>query len=88
MKELIDCVLEENIEPGLSSMAKRGCSEYPMLYPDYQDINFSGSQLMDYDEAWKPIEETYDLVNNTSLNHNLVSSLLGVNVEDAMSIRK
>ena len=43
---------------------------------------------MDYDEAWKPIEETYDLVNNTSLNHNLVSSLLGVNVEDAMSIRK
>ena len=59
-----------------------------MLYPDYQDINFNGSQLMDYDEAWKPIEETYDLVNNTSLNHNLVSSLLGVIVEDAMSIRK
>ena len=43
---------------------------------------------MDYDEAWKPIEETYDLVNNTSLNHNLVSSRLVVNVEDAMSIRK
>lgn len=88
MKELIDGVLEENIEPGLSSKAKRGCSEHPMLYPDYQDINFNGSQLMDYDEAWEPIEETYDLVNNTSLNHNLVSSLLGVNVEDAISIRK
>jgi hypothetical protein len=31
MKELIDGVLEENIEPGLSSKVKRGCSEYPML---------------------------------------------------------
>jgi hypothetical protein len=59
-----------------------------MLYPDYQDINFNGIQLMDYDEAWKPIEETYDSVNNTSTNHNLVSSLLGVNVEDALIIRK
>lgn len=88
MKELIDGVLEENIRPGLSSKVKRGCSEYPMLYPDYQDINFNGSQLMDYDEAWKPIEEAYDLANNTSLNHNLVSSLLGVNIEDAMIIRK
>jgi hypothetical protein len=88
MKELIDVVLEENIRPGLSSKVKRGCSEYPMLYPDYQDINFNGSQLMDYDEAWKPIEETYDSVNNTSPNHNLVSSLLGVNVEDALIIRK
>jgi hypothetical protein len=31
MKELIAGVLEENIEPGLSSKVKRGCSECPML---------------------------------------------------------
>ena len=31
MKELIDGVIEENIEPSLSSKVKRGFAEYPML---------------------------------------------------------
>ena len=38
-------VLEKRIGSGLSSTVKRGCSEYPISFPDYKEINNSGAEV-------------------------------------------
>ena len=88
VKEIIDVASKEHIGSGLSSEIKRGCSEYPISFPDYQEINNSGPQLMNYNEAWKTIEENHDRKNPIKAKNNLRPSLSGLNLEDALIIRK
>ena len=39
----------------MSVIIKRGCSEYPISFPDYKKINKSGPQLMNYNENWESV---------------------------------
>tara|TARA_B100001245_G_C22827591_1_gene398102 strand:+ start:142 stop:702 length:561 start_codon:yes stop_codon:yes gene_type:complete len=88
VKEIIDVAIKEHIGSGLSSKIKRGCSEYPISFPDYQEINNSGPQLMNYNKAWKTIEENHDRKNPIKAKNNLRPSLSGSNLEDVLIIRK
>ena len=88
VKEIIDVAIKEHIGSGLSSKIKRGCSEYPNSFPDYQEINNSGPQLMNYNEGWKTIEENHDRKNPIKVTNNLRPSLSGLNLEDVLIIRK
>ena len=88
VKEIIDVAIKDHIDSDLSSKIKRGCSEYPISFPDYQEINYSGPQLMNYNEAWKTIEENHDRKNPIKAKTNLRPSLSGLNLEDALIIRK
>ncbi len=52
--------LQNNIRIDLISKVKRGCSEYPLEFPKYKEIEISGDQPMNYNEQWRSIEEKID----------------------------
>ena len=52
--------LQKNIRADLISKIKRGCSEYPLEFPQYKEIRISGDQSMNYDENWRSIEKEID----------------------------
>ena len=52
--------LQSNIKIDLISKVKRGCSEYPLEFPEYKKIKISGDQPMNYNENWRSIEKEID----------------------------
>jgi len=86
--EYLDRVVKDNIAPGLSVKVKRGCSEYPISFPDYKEINNSGPQLMNYTKDWKVIEDDYDRKKPMKAKENIIPSLSGLNLNDVLIIRK
>ena len=52
--------IQNNIKPGLLSKVKRGCSEYPLEFPQYKEISISGNQPMNYNEKWRIFEKEID----------------------------
>ena len=83
----IETLVKENIGSEMHIIVKRGCSEYPIAFPDYKEINRSGSQLMKYNENWKSIEEDYDLLNSLKSNKIITPTLTGLNLHDVLIIR-
>jgi hypothetical protein len=86
--EHLDIIIKKSIGPGLSSKVKRGCSEYPISYPNYKEINHSGPQLMNYNEEWKVIEESHDRKQSIHTKEFETTSLSGLNLSDVLIIRK
>ncbi len=52
--------IQNNIRIDLISKVKRGCSEYPIEFPEYKEIKISGDQPMNYNENWRSIEKEID----------------------------
>ena len=86
--EHLNIILKQSIGPGLSSKVKRGCSEYPISFPNYKEINNSGLQLMNYKEEWKAIEEAHDRKKAEYAKEIKKVSLSGLNLSDILIIRK
>jgi tetratricopeptide (TPR) repeat protein len=86
--EYLNSFIKGNIGSGLSAKIKRGCSEYPISFPDYKEINNSGPQLMNYIEGWKVIEDDHDRKKPIKVRENLKPSLSGLNLRDVLIIRK
>ena len=86
--EHLDKIIRQSIGPGLTSRIKRGCSEYPIAFPDYKEINHSGIQLMNYNEDWEVIEEAHDRKNNIENRQVIRMSLSGLNLKDVLIIQK
>ena len=86
--EHLDIIIKKSIGSGLSSNVKRGCSEYPISYPNYKEINHSGPQLMNYNEEWKAIEESYDRKQSIHTKEFVTTSLSGLNLSDILIMRK
>ena len=59
VKESFDDKLRE-INENLSSKIKRGCSEFPLVFPKYNQIDESGISKMKYPQKWKSIEAQFD----------------------------
>ncbi len=85
--DYLEMIVKRNIGPELRASVKRGCSEYPISYPDYKKINRSGDQLMNYNEDWKQIEEEYDSINPIVSGKIIRSSLSCLNLSDILIIR-
>ena len=85
--DYLGTVIKENIGSGLQAVVKRGCSEYPISFPDYKVINKSGAQLMNYNEKWKLIEEDHDSTSPIKSNKIISPSLSGLNLHDVLIIQ-
>ena len=85
--DYLEIFVKENIGSGLHAVVKRGCSEYPLSFPDYKAINKSGGQLMNYNEDWKSIEEDYDSLSSIKSSKIITPSLSGLNLHDVLIIR-
>jgi hypothetical protein len=85
--DYLKMVVKEQIGSELPLMIKRGCSEYSIAFPDYKDINRYGPQLMNYNEDWKVIEESYDSKNLTKRKGCKPPSLSCLSLNDVLIIR-
>ena len=85
--DYLGIVIKKNIGSGLNPVVKRGCSEYPISFPDYKVINKSGAQLMNYNEKWKLIEEDHDSTSPIKSNKIISPSLSGLNLNDILIIQ-
>ena len=56
----LNVLIQKSIRNDLISKIKRGCSEYPLEFPQYKEIRFSGDQPMNYNENWRKIENEID----------------------------
>jgi len=83
----LDAVVIQKIGPGLAAKVKRGCSEYPVSFPDYTQINNAGPQLMNYNEDWRVIETQYDKKNLIQAEHR-PPTLAGLNLSDVLAMQK
>ena len=86
--DYLDIVVKESIGLGLPSKVKRGCSEYPTSFPNYEQINNSGPQLMNYNKDWKVIEKDHDRKNYIFAKTIIRPSLSGLNFNDVLIIQK
>ena len=86
--EDLDILITKSIGLGLHSKVKRGCSEYPISFPDYKAINNSGPQLMNYNKDWKAIEDDYDSKNPKHSRSSERPSISGLSTNDILIIRK
>lgn len=59
ISEYLTLLVRDNIGEGIPVSVKRGCSEYPISYPQYKEINNQGPQMA-YNEEWRSIEVKYD----------------------------
>jgi len=84
----LDIIIKQSIDSGLTSQVKRGCSEYPISYPNYKEINNSGPQLMNYKEEWKVIEVAHDEEKPIYPKAGKRPSLSGLSLSDTLVIRK
>ena len=87
MADYLEIFVKENIGSGLHAVVKRGCSEYPISFPNYKAINKSGSQLMNYNEDWKSIEEDYDSLSPIKSSKIITPNFSGLNLHDVLIIR-
>jgi tetratricopeptide (TPR) repeat protein len=86
--EYLNRIVKKNIGSKLSAKVKRGCSEYPLSFPDYKEINNFGPQLMNYTDDWKVIEDDHDRKNSMKAREDRKSSLPGLNLNDVLIIQK
>ena len=84
----LDIVIKQSIGSGLPLQIKRGCSEYAISFPDYKDINNSGTQLMNYNKNWKGIEEGHDVKKSMLATKKIRPSLSNLSLGDFLIIRK
>ena len=85
--DYLEMVIKEKFGSGLPLVVKRGCSEYPIVFPDYKEINKSGAQLMNYNEDWKLIEDDYDSKNSIKSKRIIHPSLSCLSLSDVLIIR-
>jgi len=87
--EFVQGIVEEKISNQIPAFVKRGCSEYPLAYPQYGHIDDKSSPLMSYNEEWREHEDNADkhLVGHTypyafdTYNHS------GFTLRDALVLR-
>ena len=87
VREILDVIVKKSIGVDLSAKVKRGCSEYPLAFPQYTDICRSGPQPMAYDEEWRSIEKKYDLKNPGQSKLERFQIITKFNLNDVLVIR-
>ena len=83
----LQILVQENIGSKIHVFVKRGCSEYPIAFPDYKKINRTGDQPMKYNKNWQSIEEDYDLLNSIKSSRIITPTVTGLNLQDVLIIR-
>ena len=60
VKASLDIDLNETFGTTTVSKIKRGCSEYPLKFPEYGKITKKPEEMMRFPNRWKKIEEAFD----------------------------
>jgi len=82
--KIVKKVLSEEISKIIPVTLKRGCSEYPLVYPEYAQIGHPMT-AMEYKEEWQEYEDLFDrdLLVNTRLTASDTHNRPGYTLQDA-----
>lgn len=86
MSILINSKIQNFIGKTLTVKVKRGCSEYPISFPEYGEIDKSKTHMV-YNKDWEKIETDYDQARGQIKKNNTIKSLNGLNLNDALIIQ-
>ena len=83
--KMVRKVVLMEISRNIPATVKRGCSEYPLAYPEYAQIG-QGKTAMSYKEEWQEYEDLADinLVVNTQLSASDTHNRPGYTGQDAL----
>ena len=73
--------IKNKIDDETNCKIKRGCSEYALSFPQYKNLN---SNLMEYNSAWKKIENDFDKEFNFNKVPDLIKLTWGLTIKDIL----
>jgi len=88
VQNLLNIELENDFEQNISADIKRGCSEYPLLFPNYGKIEKRSEDMMSYPKEWKELENKFDHNESTKLILSQQASLSHYCLSDFYVIQK
>ena len=88
VKELLDIELQKIFADKVTVQIKRGCSEFPLKFPDYGKITDNGITAMDYPTEWKVLEDQFDQSSSLKPKENIKPSISGFCLSDFYIIQK
>ena len=84
LQELLG-VLKKNLNKEIKIKIKRGCSEFPIKFPQYQNLK---KDTMIYNKSWKNYENSFDAENlEFAYQREIRPTIKGVTLFDAVVIR-
>jgi len=87
VKKLLDEYLTV-IESKLTSKIKKGCSEFPLIYPEYNELDENGQGKMQYLKNWKEVENEFDKKYSSTKKISVIPSLWEFCLSDFLVIHK
>lgn len=88
LKETLDTELEVIFPGQTASKIKRGCSEYPIKFPDYGKIINDRKTEMDYPYKWTTLEHDFDKNYHAKAKNRILPSMPGFGLSDFYIIQK
>ena len=88
VKELLDIDLKQVFGDKIKGKIKRGCSEYPLKFPEYAKIAQKPKKMMDFPKEWKPLEKQFDQNELMAPNYAKKASLSEYCLSDFYVIQK
>ena len=88
VKMSLDFHLKSTFKDKTSCHIKRGCSEFPLKFPEYGKINTNPTKVMEYPSKWKSIEEQFDQNDFIEPKENLMPSIPEFCLSDFYIIQK
>ena len=85
ISELVKDIISKRIEQNIKVFVKRGCSEYPIAYPEYKKT--IKSKLMKYNDSWNEIEQNFDSFNRKKKEPIITATIPGFSLQDVLIIR-
>ena len=85
IKKQVSKIAKNNLDKDVKLHVKRGCTEYGIKYPDYNNLD---ENLMKFKPEWKNFE---DLIDNNFpdliINDNITPTIKGISLNDALTFQ-
>ena len=88
LKAILDTDLYRAFGEEIVSQIKRGCSEFPLKFPDYGKIENANTTIMSYPSKWKAKETLFDQNNWIKSKTNLIPSSSEFCLSDFFIVQK
>ena len=87
VKKLLDVLVRE-IDKNVIAKIKKGCSEFPLAFPEYGEVGASEDKMMQYPQEWQALEAEFDAERLISPKFDVHSSLKDFCLSDYLIIQK
>jgi hypothetical protein len=77
-----------DIDKNLVAKIKKGCSEFPLAFPEYGEVAANEKEMMQYPQEWQALENEFDAKNLISPKLYVNSSLKEFCLSDYLIIQK